>query len=189
MIQFIIIIFKRREQFAKLTTQLFQVQIEIKRYGSNDNVDAINAPKLYEVSKKLNIRTIHVQSSLNSNLVIKITQSLSLIVRFSFFFSMREQYRIECSYDHKDEIKSVCYHEYCTEFQLNCFKCLKKGIHPGYLDDVEKINSLIQFIQNKNNESDNLLEDFNQYVEINHFLNQKRESDKNIHYYKKDQQI
>ncbi|CAD8151546.1 unnamed protein product [Paramecium pentaurelia] len=68
--------------------------------------------------------------------------------------------------DYQDEIDIVCYNEFCKEFRLNCFKCQKKGrIHHDHFDDVEKINSLIEFIENKNKECDNLIDDLNQQEE------------------------
>ncbi|CAD8051969.1 unnamed protein product [Paramecium primaurelia] len=75
--------------------------------------------------------------------------------------------KLKCQQDdHQDEIDIVCYNQFCTEFRLNCFKCQKKGrIHQDHFDDVEKINSLIEFIENKNKECDNLINDLNQQVE------------------------
>ncbi|CAD8116737.1 unnamed protein product [Paramecium primaurelia] len=75
--------------------------------------------------------------------------------------------KLKCQQDdHQDEIDIVCYNQFCTEFRLNCFKCQKKGrIHQDHFDDVEKINSLIEFIENKNKECDNLIDDLNQQLE------------------------
>ncbi|CAK76385.1 unnamed protein product (macronuclear) [Paramecium tetraurelia] len=67
--------------------------------------------------------------------------------------------------DHKDEIDMVCYNQFCTEFRLNCFKCIKQGIHQHHLDDVEKIKNLQEFIENKNKECDDLIDYLNQLVE------------------------
>ncbi|CAD8204354.1 unnamed protein product [Paramecium pentaurelia] len=68
--------------------------------------------------------------------------------------------------DHQDEIDIVCYNQFCTEFRLNCFQCQKKGrTHHDHFDDVEKINSLIEFIENKNKECDNLIDDLNKQAE------------------------
>ncbi|CAD8213923.1 unnamed protein product [Paramecium pentaurelia] len=67
--------------------------------------------------------------------------------------------------DHQDEIDSVCYNQGCTKFRLNCFKCMKKGIHHTHLDDVEKINSLKDYIEMQNKECDNLINNLNKLVE------------------------
>ncbi|CAD8119577.1 unnamed protein product [Paramecium primaurelia] len=76
--------------------------------------------------------------------------------------------KIKCQKDdHQDEIDTVCYNQFCQEFRLNCFKCMKKGrIHNDHFDDVEKINSLIQFIDQKNQECDKLIDDLNKLIEI-----------------------
>ncbi|CAD8209482.1 unnamed protein product [Paramecium pentaurelia] len=75
--------------------------------------------------------------------------------------------KIKCQKDdHQDEIVTVCYNQFCQEFRLNCFKCMKKGrIHNDHFDDVEKINSLIQFIDQKNQECDKLIDDLNKLIE------------------------
>ncbi|CAD8214558.1 unnamed protein product [Paramecium pentaurelia] len=75
--------------------------------------------------------------------------------------------KLKCQQDdHKDEIETVCYNQYCTEFRLNCFKCLKKSrIHHDHFDEIEKINTLMDFIERKNLECDNLINDLNTYVE------------------------
>ncbi|CAD8110311.1 unnamed protein product [Paramecium primaurelia] len=66
--------------------------------------------------------------------------------------------KLKCQQDdYKDEIDTVCY---------NYFKGIKKvRIHQDHFDNVEKINSLIDFIQSKNNECDNLINDLNTFVE------------------------
>ncbi|CAK87023.1 unnamed protein product (macronuclear) [Paramecium tetraurelia] len=74
--------------------------------------------------------------------------------------------KLQCQEDnHKEEIDFICYHEFCIGFRLNCFECFKQGIHHTHSDDVKKVNSLISFIENKNKECDNLIDDLNKYVE------------------------
>ncbi|CAD8106176.1 unnamed protein product [Paramecium primaurelia] len=67
--------------------------------------------------------------------------------------------------DHENEIDSVCYNQFCTEFRLNCFTFIRKGIHHSHLDDVEKSNSLIEYIEKQNKESDNLINFLQKLVE------------------------
>ncbi|CAD8198408.1 unnamed protein product [Paramecium pentaurelia] len=67
--------------------------------------------------------------------------------------------KLKCQQDdHKDEIDTVQYNQYCTEFRLN--QSIK-----DHFDDVEKINNLMDFIESKNNECDNLINDLNTFVE------------------------
>ncbi|CAD8214619.1 unnamed protein product [Paramecium octaurelia] len=78
--------------------------------------------------------------------------------------------KLECQeYDHKDEIETICFNSFCSEFRLNYFICIKKGrSHLDHLDDVEKINSLMGFWmrkKKKNIEFDNLIDDPNTFVE------------------------
>ncbi|CAD8132547.1 unnamed protein product [Paramecium octaurelia] len=73
--------------------------------------------------------------------------------------------KLKCQQDnHKEEIDFICYYEFCTGFRLNCFDCIKIGIHHTHSDDVKKVNSLIPFIEGNNKECDNLIDDLNKYV-------------------------
>ncbi|CAD8213469.1 unnamed protein product [Paramecium pentaurelia] len=75
--------------------------------------------------------------------------------------------QLECLIDdHKDKIVMICYNQNCTEFRLNCFKCLKKGkIHLDHIDDVEKFKTLMEFIKNQNQACDNLINHLSTYIE------------------------
>ncbi|CAD8182594.1 unnamed protein product [Paramecium pentaurelia] len=75
--------------------------------------------------------------------------------------------KLKCQQNnHLDEIDIVCYNQLCTEFRLNCFKYLKYGrIHHDHFKDVEKIITLITYIENKKQECDNFIDDLNKYVE------------------------
>ncbi|CAD8196467.1 unnamed protein product [Paramecium octaurelia] len=74
--------------------------------------------------------------------------------------------KLKCQqYDHKDEIETICYNQFCQDFRLNCFKCDKRRTHHDHINDVEKINSLIGFIENRNKECDNLIDNLDKYVE------------------------
>ncbi|CAD8184266.1 unnamed protein product [Paramecium pentaurelia] len=78
----------------------------------------------------------------------------------------QSNFNLKCEQDdHKDEIETVCYNQYCTEFRLNCFQCMKKcSIHRGYCEEIKKINTLMNFIDSQNIECDNLINDLNTYV-------------------------
>ncbi|CAD8213305.1 unnamed protein product [Paramecium pentaurelia] len=75
--------------------------------------------------------------------------------------------KLKCQKDnHLDEIDTVCYNQFCTEFRLICFRCLKYGrIHHDHFKDVEKISTLITNIEDKNQECDNFIEELSKYVE------------------------
>ncbi|CAD8195670.1 unnamed protein product [Paramecium octaurelia] len=74
--------------------------------------------------------------------------------------------KLKCQQDdHQDDIETICYNQFCQDFRLNCFKCNKRKIHLDHSNDVEKINSLIGFIENTNKVCDNLIDDLNSYVE------------------------
>ncbi|CAD8091217.1 unnamed protein product [Paramecium primaurelia] len=71
----------------------------------------------------------------------------------------QQNLKLICSQDgHQDDIDMICYNQYCKEFRLNCFQCIKKGIHHAHLGDVEKINSIVEFMDNQNIECDNLID-------------------------------
>ncbi|CAD8212541.1 unnamed protein product [Paramecium pentaurelia] len=74
--------------------------------------------------------------------------------------------KLKCQVDeHKEEIDFVCYDQFCTGFRLQCFECFKKGIHNNHINDVKKINTLMQFLENNNKDCDNLIDDLNKYIE------------------------
>ncbi|CAK76080.1 unnamed protein product, partial (macronuclear) [Paramecium tetraurelia] len=82
--------------------------------------------------------------------------------------------------DHKDYIDMFCFNQFCTESRLNCFKCIQKGIHQAHLNDVQKFNYLLKFIENKNKECDDLIDDLNQFVEsVNQSFSQFKTGIKN----------
>ncbi|CAD8089914.1 unnamed protein product [Paramecium primaurelia] len=76
-------------------------------------------------------------------------------------------FNLKCEQDdHKDEIESVCYNQYCTEFRLNCFQCLNKcNIHRGHREENKKINTLMNFNDSQNIECDKLINTLNTYVD------------------------
>ncbi|CAD8171796.1 unnamed protein product [Paramecium octaurelia] len=67
--------------------------------------------------------------------------------------------------DHNDEIDIFCYNQFCKEFRLSCFECIKNGFHRAHLNDVGKLNNLEEYIENKNKECDDLIDELNQLVE------------------------
>ncbi|CAD8105638.1 unnamed protein product [Paramecium sonneborni] len=78
------------------------------------------------------------------------------------------QIKLNCQLnDHQDqdEIDTFCSHQFCTDFRLNCFKCIKKGIHRAHFEDVEKIQSIIQFFENKNKQCDDLIDNLDKQVD------------------------
>ncbi|CAD8214064.1 unnamed protein product [Paramecium octaurelia] len=79
----------------------------------------------------------------------------------------KANFKLQCQYgDHQEEIETVCYNVFCTESRLSCFQCIKKGIHHAHMMDVEKVNSLIQFLEKINRECDTLIDELEKQLEI-----------------------
>ncbi|CAD8161827.1 unnamed protein product [Paramecium pentaurelia] len=65
----------------------------------------------------------------------------------------QQNLKLRCQQDgHQDEINTVCYYQFCQEFRLTCFKCIKKGLHHSHINNIEKISSIAEFIDKQNQE-------------------------------------
>ncbi|CAD8181141.1 unnamed protein product [Paramecium pentaurelia] len=96
---------------------------------------------------------------------------------------MRQQLntKLQCQQQcHQEDVDMVCYNKFCTELRLNCFNCIKKGSHKSHIDDVQKINTIVAFIENQNKQCDNLIDNLNTLMKsVNQSFSQLKNGIKN----------
>ncbi|CAD8110301.1 unnamed protein product [Paramecium primaurelia] len=67
--------------------------------------------------------------------------------------------------DHFLQIETVCYNQFCEEFRLNCLKCINEGAHHSHFNDVQKVHSLEEFLQNCNQKCDQFINELKKFIE------------------------
>ncbi|CAD8197949.1 unnamed protein product [Paramecium pentaurelia] len=74
--------------------------------------------------------------------------------------------KLKCQVDeHKEEIDFICFDQFCSGIRLQFVECFKRGIDNNHINDIKKVNTLIQFLENNNKDCDNLIDDLNKCVE------------------------
>ncbi|CAK74556.1 unnamed protein product (macronuclear) [Paramecium tetraurelia] len=83
--------------------------------------------------------------------------------------------------DHTNDVKLVCFNEFCKAHKLYCMQCMRIGVHVSHLQYQQELSILFEHIESIEKECEDLITKLNQQMIwlINTSILQLEESDRN----------